>query len=396
MPTNKNHFELIILGCSGGPISGKTCSFLLKPTDVDSTSYLSGEQCDDLLAIDAGTGLTSIFKIVNNKENNTIDNFKSSFLVELYPKYNTDCESIQQSINEFTNTSNMSIKLPFEEIHDMENLNLTNYQIADKLLNSVNGYLITHPHLDHVSSLIINSPAFKKQKTVYGLSCTTDSIKNNLFNDVVWPDLVSMDIVKLNPLQPNIRYSDLSKRYSVTPFKISHGKHSQDNSTYFSTAFLINDRKNDYNIIFFGDVESDLSSGTQLNLSIWKKLSSLLIEDKLSSIVIECSTPDIPPPLFGHMIPTHLIYEFLTLRKECIDLKYLEYKIQNLNYDNDIYKNFKYQPLSGLNVIIIHVKETLNNVNPRKVILKRLNELNEKHNLQINFTIALSGISLIL
>lgn len=399
MPTNKSHFELIVLGCSGGPISGKTCAFLLKPQDKNPIDYIHlnyNEKSDDLLAIDAGTGLTSIFRIMKNRGGNIPDNPSTPFLVDMYPNYSTDSDSISHSLKYFVNLQNMQIKLPFSELHETVHEDLTDYQLTDKLLNSINGYLITHPHLDHVASLVINSPAFKMQTRIYGLESTTTSIKNNLFNDSIWPDFVNMNKIKMNSLLPNKWYSDISKRYSIRPFEISHGCHLLDKSRYFSAAFLINDLKNDYNILFFGDVESDLESHTDYNFKIWTFISPLIINNKLNSIIIECSTPDIQPPLFGHMIPSHLIYEFLILRKSCIDLANPSIREKSLSHDDEIYKDYRNQPLSGLNVIIIHVKETLNDINPRKIILESLNHLNVLHNLQINFTIALPGISYIL
>lgn len=394
MPTNKELFELTILGCSGGPISGKTCSFLLKPTDVTYTSIINGDD-DSFFAIDAGTGLTSMVNILKNKD----EYLKSSFLLDLYSKnvQNDQIDPVTGLISTYINTNNLSIKTPFE---DLINLNgksdrKSNLQIADKLLNSINAYFITHSHLDHVTSLVINSPAFSTPKNVFGLKSTMDSIHENLFNGIIWPDLVSMDIVSLNPMEINKTNINLSKRYNITPFQLSHGMKSI-NERYISTAFLINDSKFNYNILFFGDVESDITSNCKYNLTIWKYISPLIINDELNSIIIECSTVDKPPPLFGHMIPSNLIYELSILRKQCIDLKFPHIKIQNLSYDDETYKNFDYQPLNRLNVIIIHVKETLEDINPRYLILNKLNALNSNFNLKINFTMALSGLSFVL
>lgn len=395
MPTNKNLFELTILGCSGGPISGKTCSFLLKPTDVSYNSIINGDN-DSFLAIDAGTGLTSMVNILKNKN----EYLKSSFLLDLYSKNveNSELNPIVGLISTYINTNNLTLKTPFEDLvifNQQESEKKSNLQIADKLLNSINAYLITHSHLDHVTSLVINSPAFSTRKIVFGLKSTMDSIHENLFNGIVWPDLVLMNIISLNSMETNKTNSSISQRYSITPFQLSHGI-KQNKERYISTAFLINDLKFNYNILFFGDVESDIISNCNYNLIIWKYISPLIINDELNSIIIECSTVDKPPPLFGHMIPSNLIYEFSILRKQCIDLKFPHIKFQNLNHDNETYKKFDYQPLDGLNVIIIHVKETLDDINPRYLILNKLNSLNLNFNLKINFTMALSGLSFVL
>ncbi|KAG0676653.1 3',5'-cyclic-nucleotide phosphodiesterase pde1 [Pichia californica] len=390
MPKNKKHFELTILGCSGGPISGKTCSFLIKPTDINYNSILNGDN-DSFLAIDAGTGLSAIVDILKACENDSY--LKSSYLLDLYSNPTSNGEkSVSDLISTYINTKNLSLTTPFDKINFK---NQSHFQIGDKLLNSINAYLITHSHLDHVSSLIINSPAFTQPKKVFGLNSTIDSIKDNLFNSLVWPDLVSMGIVSLNPIQNNKINNNISKRYEVTPFKISHGIKSGD-ERYISTAFLLNDTKFDYSILFFGDVETDLISNCNYNLIIWKYIAPMILQDKFSSIIIECSTIDKPPPLFGHMIPSYLIYELTVLRKICIDSKDESIKLKNLKANDPLYINATYQPLQDLNVIIIHVKETLEDVNPRYLILNKLNELNKEFNLKINFTVALSGLSFVL
>lgn len=413
MPQNRKSFELVILGCSGGPISGRTCSFLLKPANVKTIDLVRGdkEATDALIALDAGTGLSSILSILDLKDEQQTC-FASPFLSELYPKSHTYENDAIDETCEFIDTRNLEVKFPFQDIHDVNfddveieqtgvpnnsavilKKELTNYQISNILLNSIQGYLITHSHLDHVCSLVINSPAFKKMKRVYGIPSTIDSIEKNLFNDEIWPDLVSQNIISLQNLEPEVRHKHISNRYTFTAFELSHGMKC-DGTQYLSTAYLINDVKEDYNILFFGDVESDIASGTYKNLNVWKHVSPLIVNDKLSTIIIECSTVDIPPPFYGHLIPTHLINECLQLRKQCID--YVNESSKMLSFDDIFYRDYKEQPLNGLNMIIIHVKETLDDINPRKLILEKLKSLNSKHNLEIHFTIAFSGISLLL
>ncbi len=58
-----------------------------------------------------------------------------------------------------------------------------------ELLHSV---LITHPHLDHMSGICMNTPALeygREAKAIYGLPSTIDAIKNHIFNDWIWPNL---------------------------------------------------------------------------------------------------------------------------------------------------------------------------------------------------------------
>lgn len=56
--------------------------------------------------------------------------------------------------------------------------------------------LITHPHLDHLSGLAINTPiveASNGPKTVAGLPSAISAMKNHMFNDIIWPNLSDED-----------------------------------------------------------------------------------------------------------------------------------------------------------------------------------------------------------
>lgn len=56
--------------------------------------------------------------------------------------------------------------------------------------------LITHPHLDHISGLAINTPMLEAgsgPKAVTALPSVVAAIKNHMFNDVIWPNLSDED-----------------------------------------------------------------------------------------------------------------------------------------------------------------------------------------------------------
>lgn len=60
----------------------------------------------------------------------------------------------------------------------------------------VSTYLITHPHLDHLSGFVINTAAFhntSRPKKLAGLPSTVNAIKLHLFNDIIWPNLTDED-----------------------------------------------------------------------------------------------------------------------------------------------------------------------------------------------------------
>ena len=56
----------------------------------------------------------------------------------------------------------------------------------------LHGFLITHPHLDHLSGMAINTPALeygREAKAIVALPSTIEAIKNHIFNDWLWPNL---------------------------------------------------------------------------------------------------------------------------------------------------------------------------------------------------------------
>ena len=56
----------------------------------------------------------------------------------------------------------------------------------------IHSFLITHPHLDHISGLGINTPALeygRETKDIVALPTTIEAIKQHIFNDLIWPNL---------------------------------------------------------------------------------------------------------------------------------------------------------------------------------------------------------------
>lgn len=60
----------------------------------------------------------------------------------------------------------------------------------------VSTYLITHPHIDHLSGFVINTAAFhntSRPKRLAALPHTVNAIKTHIFNDIIWPNLTDED-----------------------------------------------------------------------------------------------------------------------------------------------------------------------------------------------------------
>lgn len=176
----------------------------------------------------------------------------------------------------------------------------------------IKGYCISHPHLDHVAGLIINSPD-DTAKNVYGLPYTLGVLRDNYFTWKSWANFGSEgDKPVLNkyhymPLNPGAETALANTGMAVTAFVLSHG------NPYQSTAFLV--RNNDSYLLYLGDTGADkIEQANNLQL-LWQQVAPLIKSQKLKAVFIEVSFPDEQPDklLFGHLTPKLLMSELRTL-----------------------------------------------------------------------------------
>lgn len=133
---------VVILGTSGGPFEVNTQSFLVKQND---RSYLS---------VDSGCGLSSICNLFRKRGYEQNVN-----LYETFDSYSVEdstekkWEEYRRKVVQLTDPDvNVSFKEP-ENVYG-ENLMLKTANFYSYISN----YFITHPHLDHISGMILNSP----------------------------------------------------------------------------------------------------------------------------------------------------------------------------------------------------------------------------------------------
>ncbi len=256
MPTNHRRFELSILGCSGGPIAGRTCAYLLKPADVSYNEIILSSKPNTakkpLLAIDAGAGLASISQLILEGNRRTL---RENFMISIYDGH----QSQYEEFNFYQNTGNLEVSHPFARVGKSDGASLTPLEASWKILNSIAAYLITHSHLDHLSGLVINSPSFRNTKDVYGLTQTMNALRYSLFNDYVWPDLINEGLISIHELSPYVDSRCVCDFYNVECFPLAHGD-VKNHRKFLSSAFLITEKSTKNSIIIFGDLESDYSS----------------------------------------------------------------------------------------------------------------------------------------
>ncbi|MBL0739674.1 MBL fold metallo-hydrolase [Chryseolinea lacunae] len=182
------------------------------------------------------------------------------------------------------------------------------------LKENIKGYLISHPHLDHVAGMILNSPD-DSAKPLYGLPFCLDVIKEKYFSWKSWANFgnegekPTLNKYRYSPLVPQQETSLEQTTLSVQAFELSHSTPGQ------STAFLI--RQGDNYLLYLGDTGADNIEQSNKLASLWQHMGPLIKTKKLKAIFIEVSFPNEQPSklLFGHLTPALLFQELSALDK---------------------------------------------------------------------------------
>jgi cAMP phosphodiesterase len=180
------------------------------------------------------------------------------------------------------------------------------------LRSSIKDYFISHPHLDHLAGLIINSPD-DSTKNIYGLPSCLHVLQDKYFSWQSWanfgdagetPQLKKYHYV---PMEPGNEITANATNIGVQAFSLSHG------NPYESTAFLLHNG-DDY-LLYFGDTGADsVEHSNKLN-HVWTVITPLVKSGHLKALFIEVSFPDEQPvkSLFGHLTPALLTRELRNL-----------------------------------------------------------------------------------
>ncbi|SKC88597.1 MBL fold metallo-hydrolase [Ohtaekwangia koreensis] len=217
----------------------------------------------------------------------------------------------------------------------------------------IKGYLLSHPHLDHVAGLIINSPE-DSPKPIYGLPFCLDVIKEKYFS---WKSWANFGNEGEKPTLNKYQYTALSTgneiplaqtSMSVKAFALSHAAPGQ------STAFLI--RQNNNYILYLGDTGADTIEHSQNLHLLWRQVGPLIKAKQLKAIFIEVSFPNEQPDklLFGHLTPRLLMNEL------------------------NILNSYSNHSLKGFSIVITHIKPVADNETKIKKQLSELNALQVK------------------
>lgn len=331
-----------------------------------------------VLAVDAGTHLAAVINIIHEHLPKALSKDPNDLSNGLAKSISTSQTTSRPANGSGTDTPQADTEKPglvlstgpladFELPHTTAKANAAYF-----VRNLITTYLITHPHLDHISGFVINTAGFQhtsRPKRLAGLPSTIDAFKSHVFNDVLWPNLSDEDggvgLVSYMRLAEggNIAigegegrgYIEVCDGLAVKSRSVSHGKcmhnhmrqssgsgHTQEAFTESlsrrpsqnvstpqpfqhaqnhgpcvidSSAFFLRDDHTGNEILIFGDVEPDSLSLSPRNAQVWSDAAPKVAAGLLKGVLIECSYDESQSDdtLFGHLAPRHVVSELQVL-----------------------------------------------------------------------------------
>jgi 3',5'-cyclic-nucleotide phosphodiesterase len=178
-------------------------------------------------------------------------------------------------------------------------------RIGHVLTDTIQGYLISHAHLDHVLGLVIASPD-DVAKPVYALPSVQAELVGSHFNWGAWPNMTDrgkpprLGKYRLQDLAPGVRQPLTGTSMAVTAYPLAH-------AGVESTAFLID--HGEHALLCLGDTGPDEVEKSDRLQALWRAVAERVKQGRLRAIIAEVSfTNDRPDRLlFGHLTPAWLM-----------------------------------------------------------------------------------------
>ena len=238
--------QVICLGSGGGPCEDNVTGFLVRSR---SSEWAKGS----LLAVDAGSHLAPIVRILERDFPSVSPDHGGDDLVRSHSNGNgvqtpgLSWPLAGASLSPLSGADSDEPPQPEPTeiaVGPFAGLKLSNSSARANALHViqkyVSTYLITHPHLDHLSGFTVNTAAFhatSRPKTLAALPSTVEAVKSHIFNDVIWPNLTDEDggvgFVTFQRLKEGgdvmvgegegRGYIEVSDGLGVKAFKVSHG-----------------------------------------------------------------------------------------------------------------------------------------------------------------------------
>ncbi len=222
-----------------------------------------------------------------------------------------------------------------------KNKGLTSFLINDHILidagNVVNSLTIeaqskidhifvSHSHLDHIKDIPLLTDNFVeipgKKVQVYGLPETIDSLKNNFFNNIIFPDFA---MIPLN--DPILHYNTVTNKQpisingvTITPIEVNH--------TVPNVAYII--EKNSNQCVFISDTYSTSEIFNEINNR--KNIKFIIIETSFANESEELAK------ISKHLTPNLMLKEINKINDTSIPIyifhmkpKYSEKIVEEIN-----------------------------------------------------------------
>ncbi|GAA5881808.1 hypothetical protein JCM1840_003884 [Sporobolomyces johnsonii] len=356
----KPAFELLVLGCGGGPIESNLSCYLVKPY-----TRTWDEGCTSL---EGGSTIGALSALIERSPY-SFEGFNLGMGVDAHEL------ELAEEARGVDDEREAEIGVGREG----------GGKKAGRIWEMISCFAITHSHLDHIAGLIISSAACTPPpKPVYGLPRTLHNIQR-VMDGGIWPMLGGFDdtvqagrayLYKEVPESPLSTPLPLSASLEFTAFPISHGldpshfhrpprlrneepptvaQEDEKPEAYDSTAFFVRETESGEGreLLFFGDVEPDSISARPLNRRVWEHAAPKIVAGKLSVIFLECSYPSSQPSdkLFGHLSPPFVLEELAVLSE------LVKEERRKAGWTDEA--KIEREPLEGVFVVIQHIKDDI-------------------------------------
>ena len=171
---------------------------------------------------------------------------------------------------------------------------------------------LSHSHLDHIIDIAYILDSYflprKKPLKILGLPQTLKAVRENFFNDKIWPDFASIKLIGSDEMSVIYEEIELNKRYKL----------SED--TY------IEPYKTDHTVPSCGYVITKKATSVIISLDTYSLDSTIeLIDlrDDIKTLVVECSFPSRMEKLAydsKHLTPKLLFEKLKVMKKDKIDI----------------------------------------------------------------------------
>ncbi|MDQ7067576.1 MAG: MBL fold metallo-hydrolase [Sulfurimonas sp.] len=169
---------------------------------------------------------------------------------------------------------------------------------------------MTHSHLDHIIDIAYILDNYfnlrKKSLNIIGLPQTIKAIKENFLNNTIWPDFSKIPLTKSDEMAVTYTELELNKEYeigtneSIRAFKTDH--------TVASCGYVYT--KKGASVLITADT-----------YSLDTAIKEVDLDEKISSIVVECSFPSEMRELAinsKHLTPQLLFEKLKAMKRENI------------------------------------------------------------------------------